>query len=522
MAVGYQGGAATSTFDGPWSTPLEWSGVGPHPLAEFFRGCTYDEIYRRQPAVRKVIDRRSVLQSLVPLKVFQSTPDGRVEAPTSAYGRLLDDPCPAMSQFEWLDWFRHTKDIHGTAFGAISRDAGGRPVGIDPVHPLRMRHGKDKGFAVGGVNRGRLTAAERESGLTWWFVVGPSKEVHFPRRDLLIWRTYNPDSTDWGLSKLESLRGTLEDDAAARHAMEQMWKRGARPHFALLTDDDMSAHPAVVQQVKEDAEAATGGTANWWRPLVLDGGMKLETLEFEKGLEYLGLRKVTDEEVGGVYDLSGAANHNHENSTYTNAREVLQDAFRTSMASEVRSFEAALAKDVRDGRRGEPVDPNFPRGYYAEHVLEGVLSGSPGEEIEAGRVQLNAGMVTINEYRKMKNRPPVEGGDVPLVNGALVPLHLVGEMGGRSSSSELDSGLGDEDEAPALGSGGGLRGRDAAAAVMSGLGRVGAVAEVDVPRLVEGLSAGNAQLVATAVATAFAAGWTPERLRGEIRRLEFE
>ncbi|MEM9652237.1 MAG: phage portal protein [Actinomycetota bacterium] len=493
-------------------------------MTDYFRGCTYDEIYRCQPSVRKVIDRRAVLQSLVPFKAFERTGDGREEVAASRlFGRLVRTPCPTMSQRAWLDWKRKTKDIHGTAFSVIAFDVGGKPMGLDPIHPMRIRFGKDQRKSKRAPDRSRMTLEERETGRTWWFVVGPNEEIHFPRRELFVWKTYNPSDPNWGLSKLEALRGTLEDDAAARAAMEALWKRGARPHYVIQSKDNMSNHPAVVQQIKDDAEQSHGGVGNWWRPLVLDEGMDIKELRFESGLEYLGLRKVTDQEVGAVYDLSGAANHDHEHSTFTNAREVLRDSFRTSMASELQSFEAAFEHDVRDGRHGDTTrDPNFASTFYAEHVLEGILKGSPEEQIDAAAKQLQTGQLTINEWRAKKNMPSVEGGDVPLVNGALVPLTMAGQTSATAPAPEID--LPDPSEALALsaGTGGGLTGHEAVSTVMGRLGRLQQVPDLDVPTLVADLSEGNAQLVRRAVAAAFVDNWEPKQLRDLIRRLEFD
>jgi hypothetical protein len=36
--------------------------------------------------------------------------------------------------------------------------------------------------------------------------------------------------------------------------------------------------------------------------------------------------------------------------------------------------------------------------------------------------EINSGTLTINEVRRRRNRPIVEGGDTPLVNSTMVPL----------------------------------------------------------------------------------------------------
>lgn len=531
MAVFLNGGGTVSTSTpAPWSAPFE-SMNGAHPLTEYFRNVSFEELYKCQPSVRKVIDKRASLGGLVPFKAYRRTSSGRESARSSAFGRLTSQPSQEMSQHDWHGWFFRTHDIHGIAFGLIARDEVGRPVEVVPVSPRRMRYGKPEGKAP-LERESRWTDSELNTGNTWFLRLSPEREIHFPRRDLFIWKEYNPSYPFWGLSKLESLLTTLEDDAAARCAMEMMWKQGARPNFVLKAGGSMEMHPAVIDQVKNDAQESLGGLGNWWKPLVLEDGMDIETLPFADGLEYLGLRKLTDLEVGAVFDLSGAIIHNHERSTFNNIHEIYQDVFRSVMAHVLGSFEAAWNHDVRDGRHGAGGPPNFPEGLYAEHDTAGVLRGSAEAVISAGSTQLQTGQLTVNEFRELQNRPPVEGGDVLLINAALVPLTEASraiQPGG--SSTGLDAPGDEADGAPvtvplSLAEGVdlpaptvGLSGQRAASVVMGRLSRV-EVADIDVGRLVEGLSPGASRKVREAVAWCVIEDGSVERLRSMIKDLE--
>lgn len=546
MAVIVSGGTTiTTSSSGPWSTPFEWSGAGGnagHPLLDMFRGCQYEALYEQQPSVNKVIDKRARLQGLVPLNAHERTDTGPVPIPGSGFGRLVSKPCAEMSQFEYRDWMFHTKDIHGIAFGWLVRDDPARRSGgvleVSPLHPQRMRFGKNERKSR-VFHAGRLTASERASGKSWWFVVDESTEVHIPRRDLLIWRNFHPSLPHWGLSKLDPLRSTLEDDAAARCAMEAMWKRGMRPHYVIKSDDDFSNHPAIVQQIKDDAEASHGGVGNWWHPMVLDGGASIDLLPSESGLEYLGLRKLTDVEVGAVFDMSGPVIHNLERATFNNIYEIFQDTFKSSLGYDLRSFEAAWENDVRDGTHGEPVAPNFPDGQQAKFNLKGVLRGSPEKQINSYSTQIQTGQRTINEIRGLDDLAPIEGGDVLLVNAALIPVQEAGQQGGGQEDNLVALPGGDvplstqaraargrpvEVEVgrlPVAALSAGLSGREAAQKVFGILSRVDSVGDVPVDRLVEGLTKSSEDEVRRAVAVALLEDAPIEGLREMVRGLEF-
>ena len=530
MAVIVSGGATTSTASGPWSSPFEWSGPGgnaAHPLLDFFRSCQYEELYEAQPSVNKVIDKRARLQNLVPFKVHRRSDSGPVAAPDSPFGRLTAKPCAEMSQFEYRDWLFHTKDIHGIVFGALLRDDPERLSGgvleVAPLHPSRMRFGANEDKAP-VIHRSRLTTAERTSGKTWWFVVDESNEVHFPRRDLFIWRNFHPRLPHWGLSKLEPLRSTLDDDAKARCAMAGMWDRGMRPHYVIKTNEDMSNHPAIVQQVKDDAEASHAGVGNWWRPLVLDGGASIETLPTENGLEYLSLRKLTDVEVGAVFDLSGPVIHNLDRATFNNIYEIFREIFKSSLGYDLRSLESAWDNDVRDGRHGEPAGPNFPAQMSAKFNLKGVLRGSPEAQIDSYSTQIQTGQRTINEIRALDDEPPVEGGDVLLVNAALIPAAEAGQNGGSDVEQVSLPGvpaaaLQPVDVIPVLEAP--KSGADAAQVVFGRLARVDDLLDVHSGRLAEGLSQASSMELWKAFQAAVEDELTVAEFRQLVRKLEF-
>lgn len=551
MAIVISDGQTVSS-DGPWSMPLEWrSGRGnsDHPLLSFFRQVGYDQMFRRQPSVRKVVGKLATLQMMVPLKTYRSAPTGRVDAGDSAYGRLLSSPSPKMSGFDFWSWKAHMYNLHGEAISVKVRDSGGRPVELLPIHPLRIRHGEERGKAWKVADRSRLTDEERDTGNFWWFQLSASEEFQIARRDLVVWREFNPESTHRGLARLEALRASLEDDAAARAAMEMIWKRGARPSYVIKSTDDFSNHPATIQQIQDQAQAAHGGVANWQKPLVLDDGLDVSELRMEKNLEYLELRKVTDAEVAAVFDLTGPAVHILDRATFNNVEELLRDVFRSTMMPKLRSLESTLDFDLRDGRHGASGEPDFGSDFFAEHVTAGVLRGSPEKQIESYSTQIQTGQRTINEIRKLDNLPPIEGGDQLLINGALTSVAgLVEPLGdnpkalaemvqklylgtperavistdeARAVLNRAGAGLTGSPELgpPALSSpSNGLDG-GAASMLMGRLSRPESLADVDVEKLTEGLDAAATAAVEAAYDAAVLAGGSVPDLRAAIKEM---
>ncbi len=91
------------------------------------------------------------------------------------------------------------------------------------------------------------------------------------------------------------------------------------------------------------------------------------------------------------------------------------------------AFEAELNFKLW-GRRGGAV--------YAEHVLDGLLRGDLKTRVEASAKRIASGQTTINEERAIENRPEVGGGDVVMVQGAMVPAEHVGAAYGAAAGDQ--------------------------------------------------------------------------------------
>jgi phage portal protein BeeE len=53
--------------------------------------------------------------------------------------------------------------------------------------------------------------------------------------------------------------------------------------------------------------------------------------------------------------------------------------------------------------------------YYAEFNQEAMLRADRKTSSESLQTELRNGVISINEWRKLKNLPPIEGGDTPLI-----------------------------------------------------------------------------------------------------------
>lgn len=388
--------STTTLWEG---TPAQWPGW--NAISVNGRWSSYAEMYRCQSAVHTVIDKRGKAAARLPFKIYEKGADGRTDASDSPYGQLMGRPSKSLDKFSLWLWTVNTKDIHGEAVWMKVRDRpGGRPIELIPLHPTKLRDEIDA------------------NGKIVWKVRLRDEDVVVDRRDMVIFREYNPDCTHRGMSKLEPLRATLENEDGARRANSALWRNGGRPSAIL-------EHPGTLTQGAMDRLAAQwadvhGGVDNWAKAAILEEGMKATVLPVNiDKLEYIDSRKLNREEVCMVFDMAPPVVHILDHATFSNITEQHRSMYRDTMGTVLGALESTLEFELRDGRFGRDGEPDFGDDFYGEFLLDEVLRGA--FEARAAAYQA-ADYMTLAEKREKENLPFIEGTDFIFLNSATLPL----------------------------------------------------------------------------------------------------
>jgi len=384
---------------------VEWSGTTAEYGADWpthgLMWSSYSELYRRQLWVAVVVNKRAGMIARLPLKVYKRTADdGREDARDHPYAKLLRRPNERHDRMMFWTWIMATRDIFGESFLGKIRDPGGRPIQLVPLHPTAM-------------------TLERDG--TWTFDNGRVRLTKITRQDIIHFTTFNPDSLERGMSPLEPLRATLENEAAARQATSSFWQRGARPGFALSHPNTLS-QPAQLR-LKAQWDQIAAGSDKTGVTVVLEEGMKPEKLDLTaEEAQYIETRKLNREEVVAAYDMPPPAVHILDRATFSNITEQFRSVYRDTAAVPLNYFEAALEMQLRGSIQPGRTEPDFGEDVYAEFMLDEVLRGDFETRQEAYRA---ADYMTLAEKRAKENLPFIEGTDRIVLNAASIPLDML-------------------------------------------------------------------------------------------------
>lgn len=354
----------------------------------------YSRIFRSQLWVSVVVMKRARALARLPIPVYRRDEDGgREKLRNHPLARLLASPNPVMSGFKLIEWTSATWDIFGwTAWYKVRTR--GAVSGLWPLHPQGLSRRADGAWSF---DNGRLRLPE----------IDPA--------DLVIFRAFDPDVIEGGMSPLEPLRATLENEHAARAATSSFWSRGARPGFIL-------EHPGVISaeahaRLRTSHAANHEGAANAGSTMILEEGMKASKMELTaEEAQYIETRRLNREEVCAAFDIPPPVVHILDRATFSNITEQMRSMYRDTMAPIAADFEGVIETQLRAVEWREEPD------IYAEFLMDDVMRG----DFEARQDALGkATHMTIAEKRAVENLPYIAGTDRIFLNTATMPLDAI-------------------------------------------------------------------------------------------------
>jgi HK97 family phage portal protein len=341
---------------------------------------SYGAMYRRQPAVRAVVDwiARNIAQ-LNP-KVYERVADTeRVENSSHPLAVILRNPNPSTTRYSHL------------------RDTVADLAVFDLAYWV-----KDRPQFPRSVTRLAPSQVQVEKVEDRWVYRGPDG-TEIPRNRLVIFHGYNPDGAGTGVSPLETLRRVLQEEMAAQQHRENFWRNAGRQNGVIERPIEAPAwDDAAFDRFRATWEAATTGAGNAGRTAILEDGMTWNPASFSpKDSDYIAGRKLTYEEVAiqyGLLDVGAQAGSkaNQEQSHRERYQDVLGPWLRMLQDEIELQLLPAFEPMSRPGR------------VYVEFNLAEKLKGSFEEQQKSLTTAVGVPHMSVNEGRARVNLPRID------------------------------------------------------------------------------------------------------------------
>ena len=349
-------------------------------------------------AVWRAVQVSCNVPAALPFQAFRQVDEKRMRV-TGQTAKLIDDPHPDMTPFEfWQTVFMHRK-LWGNAYVRKLRNQLGQVVELWPIHP-------------GRVNVGRESEAGRKV-----YAIDGGKEV-LSDDQILHLPGLGYDGI-CGVSPIRAARQSIGLGMAAEEFGARLFGSGSLATGILQTEQRLTQTQADSLAARWNAKQAGLGGAH--KTVVLDKGAQFHQLTIPPvDAQFLESRRFQVVEVCRWFGIPPFLMFDTEKSTSwgTGLEQQALGWVKFDLYPDLVSIEQRVTKHIL---RPTPV--------YAKYAIEGLLRGDSAARAAFYTSLWSIGALSTNEIRAYEDEEPVEGGDV-----RYRPLNM-GELGSTDQST---------------------------------------------------------------------------------------
>jgi HK97 family phage portal protein len=337
--------------------------------------------------------------AVLPLNLYKTSPTlGKIKAENDPLYKILHDQVNEsyVTSNQWRKLMMMRLLIGGRAYSFIERNRAGRVQNIWYLNPDRMR------VDPGPNGFGKVYSYDQPN----------NKTVSYQPSDIidLVWMPA-ANGIDH-LKPINILRNAIGLATAGERYASAVFQNNGIPQMAatgpITTPAATSRAAAMLKQTIEDAGA------NKQNFMVFPEGYDLKPLGFDPSKsQLLELRKFQVIEIARIYNVSPSMLMDMTTGTFNNVEQQDLAFSRHTVHHWCELWEQELnAKLITDRNKSMSIEFN----------MDGLQRGDQASRAEYYSAMANIGAMTVNEIRAKENLPPVQWGDEPLVQGAMISL----------------------------------------------------------------------------------------------------
>lgn len=395
MASFFVGGRLVTSEKGSQTGPVSASGVVGESVVNDERSLQISTVFA---CVRLI----SSVTACLPLDVFETKGEDRTKVGLdNPLARLLRySPNQFMTAFDFRVAMTMQLCYYGNAYALIERNSVGDIISLVPLMSVNMDvrlEGK------------RIVYRYRRD----------SEFADFKQSDIFHLKGFGFNGLV-GLSPIAFGAKTAGVAVAMEDQQRDFYANGAKSPQLLMTDGKILSKDQRAQ-LEENFKEISGGPVRK-RLWILEGGFTTQAIGVSpQDAETMAARKFQVSELARFFGVPPHLVGDVEKSTSWGSGIEQQNLgfLQYTLDPYLEIWETSILRWL--------VRPSDVGRIHAEHNRAGLLSGDSTARANYMKTQIDTGLLTINEGRRIDNRPPLPGGDVATRQSQNVPLTQLGK-----------------------------------------------------------------------------------------------
>ena len=363
----------------------------------------------------------------LPLHLYRRKDDGGKEKAIDhpLYMLLHDEPNPEMSSFVFRETLMTHLLLWGNAYAQIIRNGKGEVLALYPLMPNRMTVDRDdKGQLYYEYQRSNEDAPTMKGTKV---ILKPTDVLHIPGLgfDGLV-----------GYSPIAMAKNAIGLAIATEEYGSKFFANGAAPSGVL-------EHPGVIKdpnKVREAWQSQFGGSQNSGKIAVLEEGMRYTPISISpEQAQFLETRKYQLNEIARIFRVPPHMVGDLEKSSFSNIEQQSLEFVAYTLDPWVIRWEQSLARTLFTAEEKQQ--------YFIKFSVDGLLRGDYASRMSGYATARQNSWMSANDIRELENLdriPAEDGGDLYLINGAMLPLSDAGAYADKPNDEQKEETESDE------------------------------------------------------------------------------
>jgi len=240
-----------------------------------------------------------------------------------------------------------------------------------------------------------------------------------------------------GYSPIAMAKNAIGMAIACEEYGAKFFANGAAPSGVL-------EHPGTIKdpkKVREAWQSQFGGSSNAGRVAVLEEGMKYTPISISpEQAQFLETRKFQINEIARIFRIPPHMVGDLEKSSFSNIEQQSLEFVKYTLDPWVIRWEQSLMRAL--------LSNDEKKECFIKFNLEGLLRGDYESRMKGYSIGRQNGWMSANDIRELENLDrisPLDGGDLYLVNGNMLPLRDAGAYANKENIKKEDD-LSEEQE----------------------------------------------------------------------------
>ncbi len=309
---------------------------------------------------------------------------------------LLEKANPIMSGYDLKESTFSFLELTGNAYWLLDRLTGNIPSEIYPLNPHRIKIVPD---AKTYVNK-------------YIYDVGQGKTIDYAKEEIIHFKYFNPLDDFYGLSPISAARLSIDTINFSDEYNRNFFINSAQPGGIIEVPTTLP--DKIFNRLKESWDSLHRGYKKAHRPTILEGGAKwVNSGLSQKDMEFIQSKKMTREDILGVFGVPPSLVGIFEYANYANSREQTQIFWLNTEVPKITKYYNVIN--------------SFLVMRYGDDLVAGpdlstveALQKDKKLLAEVNEILLRNGVITINEVREEMKKDKVSWGE-----SAWLPMNLL-------------------------------------------------------------------------------------------------